>query len=72
MPNLVVVICTQFAALVIGGLLVWGIVEIGSLNNCIVGGRSFCVVDSVIVVLMSVSALVLAAFMVALTKAYRD
>lgn len=72
MPHFVVVFLTQISAMAMGGLLVWGFVEIISLRHCVAGETGLCLIDTFIIGVMSISAFVTFAFSLILFKAYMD
>ncbi|MBL4907942.1 MAG: hypothetical protein JKX94_10865 [Sneathiella sp.] len=72
MPHIMVISLKQVFALLMSGLLLWGIVIVNSLNSCLIGDTYFCLVDSMLPVLMSVSALSLFGFTIVLFQAYTD
>ena len=72
MPHFVVVFLTQASAVAMGGLLVWGFIELIGLNHCIAGETGLCMADTFLAGMMSLSAFITFAFSLILFKAYMD
>lgn len=72
MPHFLVISFTQAFALLMSGLMVWGIVTVTKLNSCLLGETGMCLADAVVLGLMSITAFVFVAFAALLFKSYLD